>query len=79
MKLQTVKGNANVADHLTKPKSKAEVEELLRKVGAEFVELVRREPALGPRRRGSVHLWRVYALIAYGGVKAGRDPSVSSV
>ena len=38
MKLKTVKGNENVADHLTKPKSKAEVEELLRKVGAEFVE-----------------------------------------
>ena len=37
-KLKTVKGNENVADHLTKPKSKAEVEELLRKVGAEFVE-----------------------------------------
>ena len=38
MKLKTVEGNENVAGHLTKPKSKAEVEELLRKVGAEFVE-----------------------------------------
>ena len=38
VKLKTVKGTENVADHLTKPKSKAEVEELLRKVGAEFEE-----------------------------------------
>ena len=38
MKLKTVKGTENVADHLTKPKSKAEVEELLKKVGAEFEE-----------------------------------------
>ena len=38
VKLKTVKGNENVAEHLTEPKSKAEVEELLRKVGAEFVE-----------------------------------------
>ena len=38
VKLKTVKGSENVADHLTKPKSKAEVEELLQKVGAEFVE-----------------------------------------
>ena len=36
VKLKTVKGTENVADHLTKPKSKAEVEELLRRVGAEF-------------------------------------------
>ena len=34
VKLKTVKGT----DHLTKPKNKAEVEELLRKVGAELVE-----------------------------------------
>ena len=38
VKLKTVKGNEKVADHLTKPKNKAEVEELLRKVGSEFVE-----------------------------------------
>ena len=38
VKLKTVKGNENVADHLTKLKSKAEVEASLRKVGAEFVE-----------------------------------------
>ena len=38
VKLKTVKGNENVADHRTKPRSKAEVEDLLRKVGAEFVE-----------------------------------------
>ena len=38
VKLKTVRGTENVADHLTKPKSKAEVEELLRKVGAEFEE-----------------------------------------
>ena len=37
-KLKTVKGNENVADHLTKPKSKVEIEELLKKVGAEFEE-----------------------------------------
>ena len=38
VKLKTVRGNENVGDHLTKPKSKAEVEELLRNVGAEFVQ-----------------------------------------
>ena len=38
VKLRTVKGNENVADHLTKPKSMAQVEEMLRNVGAEFVE-----------------------------------------
>ena len=38
VKLKTVKGNENVADHLNTPKNKTDVEELLRKVGAEFVE-----------------------------------------
>ena len=38
VKLKTVKGNENVADHQTKPKSKVEIEELLKKVGAEFEE-----------------------------------------
>ena len=72
VKLKTVKGNEHVADHLTKPKSKTEVEELLRKVGAEFV---RWELALG----GGVHLCFVKVLIAYGGVKPGRYPSVSMI
>ena len=36
VKLKTVRGTENVADHLTKPKTKAEMEELLKKVGAEF-------------------------------------------
>ena len=36
VKLKTVKGEENVADHLTKPKARKEVEELLMKVGAEF-------------------------------------------
>ena len=34
VKLKIVKGTENVADHLTKPKSKAEFQELLLKVGA---------------------------------------------
>ena len=38
VKLKTVRGTENVADHLTKPKSKVEIEELLKKVGAEFEE-----------------------------------------
>ena len=38
VKLKTVRGTENVADHLTKPKTKAEMEELLKKVGAEFEE-----------------------------------------
>ena len=36
VKLRTVPGSENVADHLTKPKTKVEVEGLLAKVGAEF-------------------------------------------
>ena len=35
-KLKTVKGTENVSDHLTKPMCKAELEELLEKVAAEF-------------------------------------------
>ena len=38
VKLKTVRSTENVADHLTKPKSKVEIEELLKKVGAEFEE-----------------------------------------
>ena len=38
VKLKTVRGTENVADHLTKPKTKAEMEGLLKKVGAEFEE-----------------------------------------
>ena len=38
LKLKTVRGTENVADHLTKPKSKVEIEELLKKVGAKFEE-----------------------------------------
>ena len=38
VKLKTVKGNEHVADHLNTPKNKTDVEELHRKVGAEFVE-----------------------------------------
>jgi hypothetical protein len=34
--LKTVRGEENVADHLTKPKSRVEVEELLRRIGGEF-------------------------------------------
>ena len=52
MKLQTVKGNENVADHLTKPMFEAEVEELLRKVGADFDG----SRCWASRRRGDVHL-----------------------
>ena len=37
-KLKTVRGTEKVADHLKKPKSKVEIEELLKKVGAEFEE-----------------------------------------
>ena len=36
VKLKTVRGTENVADHLTKPKTKAEMEELLKNGGAEF-------------------------------------------
>ena len=36
VQLRTVKGTENVADHLTKPKTREEVEALLRGVGAEF-------------------------------------------
>ena len=36
--LKTVRSTVNVADHLTKPKSKLEIEELLKKVGAELEE-----------------------------------------
>ena len=63
MKLKSVKGNDNLSDHCTKPKSKAEVEELLSKVGAEFVEYSTGARAGPPSKRG-VHLWRVYALTA---------------
>ena len=38
VKLKTVRSTENVADHLTKAKSKVEIEELLKKVGAEFEE-----------------------------------------
>ena len=38
VKLKTVRSTENVADHLTKPKSKVEIEELLKKDGAEFEE-----------------------------------------
>ena len=53
VKLKTVKGNENAADHLTKPKSKVEVEELLRKVGAEFVEKFDGSRCWASRRRGT--------------------------
>ena len=36
IQLKTVKGKENVADLLTKPKSRAEVEVLLERVGGEF-------------------------------------------
>jgi hypothetical protein len=36
IQLKTVRGNENVADHLTKPKSRAEIETLLERVGGEF-------------------------------------------
>ena len=36
IQLKTVKGNENIADHLTKPKSRAEVEALLERVRGEF-------------------------------------------
>ena len=36
VKLKTVRGEENVADHLTKPKTRADIEELLKTVGAEF-------------------------------------------
>ena len=38
VKLKTVRGDENVADHLTKPKNRAEIEQLLEKVGAEYEE-----------------------------------------
>ena len=41
VKLKTVKGEENVADHRTKPKARKEVEELLMKVGAEFRDYLR--------------------------------------
>ena len=36
VKLKMVRGEENVADHLTKPKTRADIEELLKTVGAEF-------------------------------------------
>ena len=36
IQLKTAKGNENIADHLTKPKSRAEIEALLERVGGEF-------------------------------------------
>ena len=36
VKLKTVRGEENVADHLTKPKTRSDIEELLKTVGAEF-------------------------------------------
>ena len=36
VQLKTVRGEENVADHLTKPKTRADIEELLKTVGAEF-------------------------------------------
>ena len=36
IQLKTVRGNENVADHLTKPKSRAEIEALLERVGGEL-------------------------------------------
>ncbi len=36
IQLKTVRGEENVADHLTKPKSQVEVEGQLRKIGGEF-------------------------------------------
>ena len=36
VQLQTVRGEENVADHLTKPKNHTDVEDLLKTVGAEF-------------------------------------------
>ena len=36
VKLKTIRGEENVADHLTKPKTRADIEELLKTVGAEF-------------------------------------------
>ena len=36
IQLETVKGNENIADHLTKPKSRAEMEALLERVDGEF-------------------------------------------
>ena len=36
VKLKTVWGEANVAEHLTKPKNRADIEELLKTLRAEF-------------------------------------------
>ena len=36
IQLKTVRGDENIADHLTKPKNRVEVEAMLLKVGAEF-------------------------------------------
>ena len=36
VEIKKVRGEENVADHLTKPKTRKEIEEKLRKVGAEF-------------------------------------------
>ena len=36
VQLKTVRGTENVADHLTKPKTRQEVKVVLRNVGAEF-------------------------------------------
>ena len=38
VQLKTVKGKENVADHFTKPTSRAEVEALLERVGGEFCD-----------------------------------------
>ena len=38
VKLKTVRSTENVADHLTKPKSKVEIESCSRRSGAEFEE-----------------------------------------
>ena len=38
VKLKTVQGDENVADHLTEPKTRADIEEFSEKVGAEFME-----------------------------------------
>ena len=36
IQIKKVKGEENVADHLTKPKARAEVEDLIRLAGGEF-------------------------------------------
>ena len=51
LKLKTVRGTENVADHLTKPKSKVEIEELLKKIGAKFEEYFDGSGAGPPSKR----------------------------